>query len=181
MTCIAVRHHTSIAYCGAREPPIYRYSNRPSSSWSSTSETAKALGLDRAAYAARPRRRGDRMNMSGVSSSHWLVARRLMWPLAGTGAAAPSGYDAWRINAPPGGRSASAALHGGVPAGVAGIGLDHRPQSADRSSLGRRPTVSNLTQGRRGTRCACARGHPVCAGGVDRGGGAIRRAAACRS
>ena len=38
--------------------------------------TAKALGLDRAADAARPRRRGDRM-MSGASSSRCSAARRL--------------------------------------------------------------------------------------------------------
>ena len=38
-----------------------RSCRRPSSSWSSTLETAKVLGLDRAADAARARRRGDRM------------------------------------------------------------------------------------------------------------------------
>ena len=39
-------------------------------------KTAKALGLDSAADAARPRRRGDRM-MSGASSSRCSAARRL--------------------------------------------------------------------------------------------------------
>ena len=55
------------------KPADCRSCSRPSSSWSSTLETARMLGLDVPPIAARPRRRGDRMRAARV---HHAARRR---------------------------------------------------------------------------------------------------------
>ena len=98
-------------------------------------KTAKALGLDSPADAARPRRRGDRMRrrefITLLGGAACVAAR---------GARAAARADAAHRRAHcrhRRGRSGSAGPHRGVPARAAAIGLDRRPQRADRLPLGR--------------------------------------------
>ena len=96
-------------------------------------KTAKALGLDRAAVGARPRRRGDRM--SGANSSRRLAApRQCRSPRARTerARAAHRSYGVIVRR-----RSGGAAAQRSVPARAAAARLDSRPQRSDRLSLGR--------------------------------------------
>ena len=107
-------------------------------------KTAKTLGLDVPPIAARPRRRGDRMRAARVHHA----ARRRGGRVAARGARAAGRADAAhrRAHARSRGRSGRAGPRRGVPAGAAAIGLDRRPQRADRHPLGRRqcrPTFAN--------------------------------------
>ena len=90
----------------------------------------------RAADAARPRRRGDRM-ISAASSSRCSAARRRRGR-SRRARSNPSGCGASACScAAAAGRSGQCRPHRGVRAGAAAIGLDRRPQPADRRSLGR--------------------------------------------
>ena len=97
-------------------------------------QTARMLGLDRAAVAARPRRRGDRMKRREFITLLGGAAARGRSRRARSRA---SGCGASACSCPGRGRSGSHSPLGGVPAGAAAIGLDRRPQRADRLPLGR--------------------------------------------
>ena len=74
----------------ARSPPTCRSCSRPNSSFVINLQTAKALGLDSAADAARPRRRGDRVRAARVHHA----ARRRGGGVAACGAGAAGRADA---------------------------------------------------------------------------------------
>ena len=77
------------------------------------------------------------------------------------------------------GRSGMAGPHRGIPAGAAAIGLDRRPQRADRAPLGRGRCrrVANYAA----ELVALAPDVILANGGSDRGGRCYRRPAPCRS
>ena len=68
----------SIASSGATSPPTCRCRQPPSTNWSINLKTAKALGLDSAADAARPRRRGDRVSNCVVGSGGSRLPRGII-------------------------------------------------------------------------------------------------------
>ena len=107
--------------------------------------TAKALGLDGAADAARPRRRGDRMT-DAASSSRCSAARRRRGR-SRRARSRQSGCGASACSCPmPRTMPDAQARIAAFLQGIAAIRLDRRPQRADRLPLGRgrcRPSFAN--------------------------------------
>ena len=94
------------------------------------------------------------------------------WPVARKGAAARADAAHRRADEPRSRRSGCAGSCCCFRAGLAGIGLDHGPQRADRLSLGS-GRCRSLSSIRRGISCARARSHPClrCAGRERRAAG----------
>ena len=110
-------------------------------------KTAKALGLDVPPSLLAARRRGDRMRAARVHHA----ARRRGGRVAARGARAAGRADAAhrRAHDPDRGRSGRPGPHRGVPAGAAAIGLDRRPQRADRRTAGPQAMPSAFANTRR--------------------------------
>ena len=96
-------------------------------------QTARMLGLDRAADAARPRRRGDRMRAPRVHHA----ARRRGGGVAARGAGAAGDRSAsWCAHEPSPATIRKRRLYCGILSRAAGTGLERRPQPSYRASMG---------------------------------------------
>ena len=129
-TSTGARPATSIASSRARSRPTCRCRRRPSTRLVHQPQDRQGARPRRAADRARPRRRGDRMKTARVHRA----ARRRGGGMAARRARAAARADAAHRRAPARsrGRSGMSGPRRGVPAGAGAIGLDHRPQRADR-------------------------------------------------
>ena len=145
---------------------------------SSPPTTAKVLGNEAAKIASVVRRRGDRVKRREFITLIGGAAR-----VADGGARATTGADMRRIGvlmSVARGRSGRTAASGSISQGPAGIGLDRRPQRADRPPVGRPAMPSVLVTTRRSW---SQLGPDVTSGQwrPPRGGGCSRPPEPCRS